>query len=230
MDTTTQDGIFVTGTNTGVGKTVVACAIARSLTTAGTAVAARKPVESNCERHGDALYPADGDALATATGYRYTLDDITGVRLAHALPPDRAARLEGIDLRLDDLLAHARSHRPGDYLLVEGAGGFLSPIAADGLNADLAVALGLPVLPVVGDRLGAINHALLTLEAITRRGLCVPAIVVNAASPPDGGAMDNADDLRGRVDVPVFRFPHDGDETDAHDIADCLLRNARRPS
>lgn len=219
----TDQGVFITGTDTGVGKTVIACAIARSLTTTGRAVAARKPVESGCERHGDALYPADGDALAAAAGYREELTTVAHVRLEHALSPERAARIEGVDLHLDALVGACSNHRPDDFLLVEGAGGFLSPIAADALNADLAMALDLPVLLVVGDRLGSINHALLTVECIRRRGLALPVVVVNATVPEADDHMDNTSDLRARLDVPVIRYPHDGDETDAHEIADRLL-------
>lgn len=204
-------GLFVTGTDTGVGKTVVACALARTLTGQAVPVAVRKPVESGCERADDGLHPADGSALRTAAGEREPLETVTPLRLGHALSPERAARLEGMELELYDLIAAVKIGAPGDFYLVEGAGGFLSPLAKDTLNADLAVALGLPVLLVVGDRLGCINHALLTMEAIERRGLQTAAVVVNAVTPEADADMNNRDDLATRLACPVLPFTHGDD-------------------
>lgn len=94
----------------------------------------------------------------------------------------------------------------GDFVLVEGAGGFLSPLATDGLNADLALALALPVLLVAEDRLGAIHQVLATSEAIARRGLRLAGVVLNAAAAPDPG-LDNAADLSARLDAPCSHCP-----------------------
>jgi len=221
-------GLFVTGTDTGVGKTVVACALARAWTTSGIPMAVRKPIESGCTRRGDDLYPADGDALAGAAGYVETLDAITPWRYELAISPERAARLAGREVSLAEVTEAVGEHPPGHLPLVEGAGGFLSPLTQDGLNADLAEALGYPVLLVVGDRLGCINHALLTAEAIAARGLSMPAVVVNAFEPGTPSAMDNAEDLRARLDVPVCQFAFDGDETTAGEIADHLLGAGQR--
>jgi len=213
------DGIFITGTDTDVGKTVVGCALARALGRAGLAVAVRKPVESGCEkRRGGSLHPADGQALARAAGDREDLEIVTPLRLAHAISPERAARLEGVEVTLKALEKAVRAGDAEDFRVVEGAGGFLSPLALDGLNADLAVRLGLPVVVVVADRLGCINHALLTIEAIERRGLTVAAVVVNARSAEtDGGTMANRDDLAARVDCPVIGFRHGRDDREASD-------------
>lgn len=207
-------GIFITGTDTGVGKTVIGCALARALAAQGVPVAVRKPVESGCERQGGELYPADGEALRVAAGERESLDIVTPLRLRHALSPERAARLEDMELELYDLIAAVKIGAPDDFYLVEGAGGFLSPLAKDTLNADLAVALGLPVLLVVGDRLGCINHALLTMEAIERRGLQTAAVVVNAVTPEADENMNNRDDLAARLACPVLAFTH-GDDSAA---------------
>ena len=96
-----------------------------------------------------------------------------------------------------------------DFLLVEGAGGFYSPLCEDGLNADLAECLALPVLLVVADRLGCINHCLLSLEAIARHGLSVQAIVLNQTQPPapEPTVMDNAADLAQCCDAPLISVP-----------------------
>lgn len=212
-----MSGVFVTGTDTGVGKTIVACSLIRALQRAGHSVAARKPVESGCPRRGSELHPADGLALARAAGERETLDVVTPLRLARAISPERAARLEQIDLTIDKLAAAARAGTAEDYRVVEGAGGFLSPLALDGANADLAVELGLPVLLVAADRLGCINHVMLTLEAIEHRGLQAAAVVVNAASPDEAPGCANAEDLETRLEIPVIGFRHGRDDPAAGD-------------
>lgn len=104
--------------------------------------------------------------------------------------------LAGLSLHLDDLVRGCR-HRvaAGDFLLVEGAGGFYSPLAAGVLNADLATALGLPVLLVTADRLGAIGHTLLTAEAVERRGLVLAGVVLNRVQPSGDPDLDNVSDL-----------------------------------
>lgn len=216
-DTGDMNGVFITGTDTGVGKTVVGCSLARALTGAGCHVAARKPVESGCAPRGSRLYPADGAALARAAGEREELEVVTPWRLAHAISPERAARIEGVDISIDQLAATAAAGDPDDYRLVEGAGGFLSPLASDGANADLAIALGLPVVVVVADHLGCINHALLTLEAIERRGLHCVACVINAVSADGDPGGGNGEDLQARVDAPVIPFRHGRDDREAGD-------------
>jgi len=209
-------GVFVTGTDTGVGKTVVGCALARALVRQGETVAVRKPVESGCEPAGDGLHPADGEALRRAAAGREPLEIVTPLRLAHALSPERAAALEGMDLELYDLIAAARTGTPEDFYIVEGAGGFLSPLAKGALNADLARSLGVPVLLVVADRLGCINHALLSVEAIEHRGLNIAAVVVNAVTADVDGDMNNREDLEARLPYPVLPFGH-GEDIEAAD-------------
>lgn len=217
-------GVFVTGTDTGVGKTVVACSLIRALRRAGVSVAARKPVESGCPRRGSELHPADGLALARAAGEREDLEAVTPLRLARAISPERAARLEDVDVTIDKLAAAVHAGAAEDYRVVEGAGGFLSPLALDGANADLAVKLGLPVLVVAADRLGCINHVLLTLEAIGRRGLQAAAVVVNAVSTESAPGCANAEDLAAGLQTPVISFRHGRDDPAAGDsIAQTLM-------
>lgn len=216
-------GVFVTGTDTGVGKTVVACSLIRALQRAGRTVAARKPVESGCSRRGSELHPADGLALARAAGEREDLETVTPLRLARAISPERAARLENVDVTIDRLASAVRAGAAEDYRVAEGAGGFLSPLALDGTNADLAVELGLPVLVIAADRLGCINHVLLTLEAIERRGLRAVAVVVNAASPDGAPGCANAEDLEARLDIPVIGFRHGRDDPAAGDAIAAVL-------
>jgi dethiobiotin synthetase len=120
--------------------------------------------------------------------------------------PERAARLSGVHYTTGDLARFCLAGiQAEDFLLVEGAGGFYSPIATDGLNADLAEALGLPVLLVAPDRLGVVGHVLLTLEAAQRRGIEVVAVLLNRRAGACDPDLDNAQDLVARMgsEVPV---------------------------
>ena len=199
-------GFFVTGTDTGVGKTRVATAFAHALALRGLRVQVRKPVESGVDAR---TGPADAQALREAAGAHEAIDTVCALTLRAALSPERAAALEGVELPLSRLVDAARRDVADDgLLLVEGAGGFYSPIATGALNADLAVALGLPVLVVAADRLGALNHVLLTVEAVQRRGLEVAAIVLSRPAPVGDDDMDNAGDLRARLSMPVIALPH----------------------
>ncbi|MBU0655762.1 MAG: dethiobiotin synthase [Gammaproteobacteria bacterium] len=192
-------GIFMTGTDTGVGKTWIGAHLLKLLKIIGRDVAPRKPVEAGWNAD---VSETDAWKLAQAGGV--DMDIVCRYRLQAPLSPPRAAWLEGKTLSMVDLVA-ACSHgfRNGQFLYVEGAGGFYSPIAEDGLNADLAELLGLPLVIVTEDRVGCINHVMLTVEAAERRGLKVAGIVLNRrASAPDG--MDNLADLREQRDIPIL--------------------------
>lgn len=186
-------GVFITASDTGVGKTHIGTALARLLTQRGLRVCPRKPVESGCVRDADGLLPRDAVALREAAGSGEPLERVCRYRLEAPLSPERAAALEGLPLSLDRLLVACRTGvTSADFLLVEGAGGFCSPLAADGLNADLAVALGLPVVLVTADRLGALHQALVAAEAIERRGLPLAGVVLNRLTEGADARMDNA--------------------------------------
>lgn len=192
-----DSGYFITGTDTGVGKTRVATALAHALARRGLDVRVRKPVESGCIEVGGVLHPQDADALARAAATAEPLARVCRYRLRTPVSPERAAALEGVAFDLAALRTACTDDAGGDLRIVEGAGGFCSPIAPGALNADLAAAIGFPVVLVAADRLGTLNHCLLTLEAIERRGLRVAAIVLSRAQRqvPEGDAMDNAADL-----------------------------------
>ena len=202
-------GVFITGTDTGVGKTRIGTTLAHCLAQRGVCVRARKPVESGCPRGENGLRPQDAAALHAAARSAEPLERVCRYCLEAALSPERAAALEGLALDLEQLLAACRAGvREDDFLLVEGAGGFYSPLAPGVLNADLAAALGLPVLLVAADRLGAINHTLLTVRAIERHGLKLAGLVLNEAAPVTDPRMDNAADLERWLARPVTRVPH----------------------
>ncbi|GAB2517193.1 dethiobiotin synthase [Lysobacter humi (ex Lee et al. 2017)] len=205
-------GLFITGTDTGVGKTRAACALAHALASRGLPVHARKPVESGCAESADGLVPADAAALRAAAGGQEPLARVNAIRLRAPLSPERAAALEGVRYDIEGL-AGACTAGVGDQglLLVEGAGGFYSPIGPGALNADLATRLGLPVLLVAADRLGVINHVLLTIEAIRQRGLELAGVVLS--EPHSAGtdpAMDNRGELERWTGIQAISLPYGG--------------------
>jgi dethiobiotin synthetase len=202
-------GLFVTGTDTGVGKTHVALVLARLLAALGVAVRPRKPAESGCPWQGERLFPQDAWALKMAAGAQESIETVCPFPFHPAVAPDRAARLAGQSLTLADLADACLSGvTETDFLLVEGAGGFYSPLAEDGLNADLTALLKLPVLLVAADRLGCIGHTLVTVEAIRRRGLSLAGVVLNRIFLHTDREMDNAAELERWLDAPVYRAPY----------------------
>lgn len=201
-------GYFLTGSDTDVGKTYIACEIVRQLDQRGIDVATRKPAESGCVMSGDELLTHDAAALQEANGHRESIERIAPYRFRAALAPPRAARLENRTLYLENLVEACNQDHPEHLLVVEGAGGFYSPLAENGLNADLASALQLPVIIVVNDRIGAINQALMTAEAVQNRHLRVAAIVLNEVEKPLDDAMANATDLKAHCNLPIFCCAH----------------------
>ncbi len=179
-------GFFVTGTDTGVGKTVVACALVRGLRARGLDVGAMKPIETGVESAG----PLDALALREAAGGGDSLDDVCPQRFALPAAPTVAAAAERRRVDRDAIrAAFERLRARHDWLVVEGAGGLLVPAAEDFSMADLAREVGLPVLVVGRAALGTINHTLLTLEAVEERGLPLAGVVISHA----GGRLSDAD-------------------------------------
>ncbi len=202
-------GYFITGSDTDVGNTYIACQIVGQLRTAGFTLETRKPAESGCEpAPGGGLLTHDAAALQRANANRESIERIAPYRFRAALAPQRAARLEGRSVQMRDLIDACARDDAGHCLIVEGAGGFYSPLAQDGLNADLAEALQLAVIIVVNDRIGAVNQTLMTQQAVTSRHLRVAAIIFNQVSPMTDNDMDNAADLQAWCDLPVFRCEH----------------------
>ncbi len=171
-------GLFVTGTDTGVGKTVVAAAVAAALRARGERVAAFKPVLTGLDEPPEPGWPRDHELLAAAAGMPDP-DAVAPHRFGPPVSPHLAAELAGERLELAELVAgaHASAAR-ADVLVCEGVGGLLVPLSADHSVRDLAAALGLPVLIAARPGLGTISHTLLTLEAARAAGLRVRAVVL----------------------------------------------------
>lgn len=177
-------GIFVTGTDTGVGKTVVAGALAALLRSRGIGVGVMKPVASGCRQIDGELHCADAQFLKTCAGVSDLEREIVPVRLRHPLAPYVAARLEKKKIDLKAVLRQFQQlRRRHDFLIVEGVGGWLVPITAKLTVADLAAEMRLPVLVVARLSLGTINHTLLTVNEIRRRKLSLAGVCFNQGVP-----------------------------------------------
>lgn len=205
-------GLFVTGTDTNVGKTVVTAALLKTWCAAGRNAGAYKPAASGCEYDSAGLpYWNDVEVLFRAAGSRFPRQHICPQCFAAPLAPPVAALEEGRQVDEELLVSGAVWWQPQvDALLLEGAGGLLAPLSETQSNADLAVALKLPVLIVARTGLGTINHSLLTVEAAQSRGLDVVGIVMNSAQPTsDHSFQSNPLQLSQRCNVPVLAvLPH----------------------
>lgn len=179
---------FVTGTDTGVGKTLVSAAILEAAAILGKRTLAMKPVASGCEETPEGLRNEDALMLMTAMSEALPYDQVNPVALQPAIAPHVAAAQAGRHLTAERLIGFCRGlqMRPADLLLVEGAGGWRVPLNDRETYAAMPVALAMPVIMVVPLKLGCINHALLTAEAIRRDGLPIAGWVANR---PDSTPM-----------------------------------------
>lgn len=196
---------FVTGTDTGVGKTLVSCALLQALARRHPRVVGMKPVAAGLVQTQDGWDSEDAIALRAASTVRVPPALDNPVRLPDPLSPHLAAERAGTRIDIPHLVACQRElAQHADAMVVEGAGGFLVPLSPEHTGADLAQALGLPVLLVVGLRLGCLNHALLSAEAIRARGLPLAGWVANRIDPGMAAADDNIAFLRQRLGAPLL--------------------------
>lgn len=201
--------LFVTGTDTGVGKTVVACALARGFVAAGERVAVMKPVASGADRTAEGLRNADALALMDAANVRLTYAQVNPYCFEPAVSPHIAAEDAGIEIDTGTINAFFRVLAGlSDRVVVEGAGGWLAPISRGESMADLARALALPVVLVVGLRLGCLNHAALTRGAIDAAGVAFAGWVANHPGPPMEREAENLATLERRLgEAPLAVVP-----------------------
>jgi dethiobiotin synthetase len=201
---------YVTGTDTGIGKTVSSCALLHALRGQGLRAAGMKPVASGCERIDGAWRNEDALALQAASEAGIDYADINPFALEHPLAPELAARDAGTEVTLPPIVAaRARLASRVDALVVEGVGGWAAPLSASLMQADLVRALRLPVVLVVGLRLGCINHALLSARAIAADGLVLAGWVGSHVDPAMARVEDNIAMLRERLPAPCWGvLPH----------------------
>lgn len=208
-------GIFVTGTDTGVGKTLVAATLARLLRIKGVSVGVMKPVTSGCREEDGRLVSDDALLLCHGAGIPPT-DDIAPYCLREPLAPADAARIDGVGIDFSVIgAAFLRLADLYDYVIVEGAGGLMVPLSGGLLTADLARDLGLPLLVVARPELGTINHTVLTCFAARQMDLEVAGVIVNGMPGRPGLAEQCAPHQIGSLcGAPVLGIWPQRDESD----------------
>jgi dethiobiotin synthetase len=205
-----MSGLFVAGTDTGVGKTLAACALLAALNEQGVRAVGMKPVAAGAECVDGVWRNEDVEALRAASSFQPAEEALNPYLFREAVAPHLAARRKGVAIRIPRILeAYAQLAGQADLVLVEGAGGWLVPLDERHDMADLARALDLPVLLVVGMRLGCLNHALLSAEAIARRGLRLAGWLANRIDPDMALYEDNLASLATRLGMPpLAEFPY----------------------
>lgn len=201
---------YVTGTDTGIGKSVVSAALLHALRADGRRAVGMKPVASGCERTPDGWRNEDALALQAASDPRPAYDDINPYALPQPLAPELAAAEAGVTIALPTIVsAYARLTRQADTVVVEGVGGWAAPISATLDQIDVVRALELPVVMVVGLRLGCINHARLTARAIAADGARWLGWIANDIDPAMARSDENFAILQRVLPVPCWgRLPY----------------------
>jgi len=205
---------FITGTDTEVGKTVVASALIRHLVAAGYLVAGMKPVASGCEMTAAGLRNQDALSLIAASNVNLAYEMVNPFAFEPAIAPHIAAQRAGrpIDLDMISVLAGAIE---ADCLVIEGVGGWMVPLGNDRLLADLARATSDEIIIVVGMRLGCINHALLTAAQVKRDGLPLKGWIANHVDPDMQAQAENLATLEALMPCPLLGVVHwQGDDSE----------------
>ena len=197
-----MNGVFITGSNTEVGKTTVSVDIIKHLIKKRKVVV-RKPVETNCELVNSSFFPKDAIMLKEACSSSESLEIVCPFCFELEASPEAASANSGGLLRLSDLVKACRSGAGDSFVVVEGAGGFYSPIANKSLNSDLAAQLNLPIIIVVRDELGAVSQALLTINAAKSYQLKTACVILNEIEP---NQLFNAEALRGYTEVLIIEY------------------------
>lgn len=213
-----MSAFFLTGTDTEIGKTLSACVLLHAWRSQGLRAVAYKPVAAGAECIDGIWSNEDARRLLAASSPGFSLEALNPVCLRSAVAPHIAAKEEGIRLELPAMIESFRQlQQTTDRIVVEGVGGFRVPLGENFDSADLACELGLPVLLVVGLRLGCLNHALLSAEAILARGLTLAGWIGNTPSAsPMARHAENVETLRALLPAPCLGiFPHVADASGA---------------
>ncbi len=197
---------FVTGTDTDAGKTHVACQLITQYSAQGLKVVGMKPVAAGCELVNGEWVNGDVQKLTAASNVKAPRELVNPYCFNEPIAPHLAANMAGIDIKIDKIKkAYQQLTNMADVVIVEGAGGFLVPLNEKESLADLAEALGLPIILVVGMKLGCINHSLLTAEAIKARGLTLHGWVANHIDPNMAMRKENIETITEQLKLaPMF--------------------------
>lgn len=223
--------LFVTGTDTDVGKTFVTAGLVRALRALGRDAVALKPIVSGFEASPAGRKNADIEALRSAADGVISAADLHVYGFDPAIAPHRAAELAGIEIQLQPICqSHARAVQAHQDVLVEGAGGWAVPLSASLMLADMVRALQLPVLLVVAVRLGCINHALLSAQAIVAAGLPLLGWVANDIDPGMSQAQASIEAIAARINAPLIgRIEQNAGERAFKALAGTLLAVCGEP-
>lgn len=198
-------GYFITGTDTGIGKTMVAAAIVRSLAVRGVRVAGMKPVASGCRQTAAGPRNEDAEQLIAAASVQLDYDLINPYAFEPAIAPHLAAVELGVTIELETILdCYERIASQVSSVIVEGVGGWRVPLGRVITTEHMAKALNLPVILVVGVRLGCLNHALLSAGAINGSGLKLAGWVANQVDPEIERLQENIETLKQRIEAPLL--------------------------
>ncbi|MDB5807961.1 MAG: dethiobiotin synthase [Betaproteobacteria bacterium] len=225
----TASGYFVTGTDTGVGKTLVACALLHAFARMGKRVVGMKPVAAGAVRDAEGWLNDDVAQLCAAGNVKFDRALVNPYCFEAAIAPHIAARLAGVTIDLASVVvAYTRLAATADVVIVEGAGGFCVPLNRTVDSADLAQRLCLPVILVVGVRLGCLNHAILTAAAVRARGLKLAGWIANRIDAAMPVADENIAALGERLDSPLLGTVEFSPAPDAHRLSSQLNLAALR--
>lgn len=209
-----KKAFFITGTDTGVGKTRVACTLLQAFAAQGQRVVGMKPVAAGCDENG---VFEDVAMLRAASNIEAAIEHINPYRFAPAVAPHIAAGLTGLQISFAPIInAFQVLQHQADVVIVEGAGGIAVPLNEHQDMSDLALSLNIPVILVVGMRLGCLNHALLSAQAIRQKGLQLSGWIANYLTPDMAVAEDNERTLLQRLESPLlasFPYAKDNSET-----------------
>ncbi|UDG82561.1 dethiobiotin synthase [Candidatus Vallotia cooleyia] len=193
--------LFVTGTDTEIGKTFVSCALLQGFCARALRATALKPISTGAQLHNEILHNEDADLLFNASNIVLPLHLSTPYMLRKPAAPHIVAAYEGVSLDIAHIVAcHRAAEQLADIVVVEGVGGVCVPLDDMKDTADLAISLQLPVILVVGLRLGCINHALLSAEAISTRGLMLVGWIANIIDPDMEFSTANVEAIQQRLD------------------------------
>lgn len=227
-------GIFITGTDTGVGKTVVAGGLACALKREGLDVGVIKPVETGCIETDEGLIAPDADFLINITGVKDKIDLVAPYRFKEPLAPSVAAEIEGREIDIEKIItSYNLLTKMHDFVIVEGTGGLLVPIWKDLLFIDLIKSLSVPIIIVARMGLGAINHTLLTVRCARSAGIEIIGIIFNHLDNKKDGIAEktNPNIIKRLCNIPIlgiipFIDKLKTEEIEAKDLRTIFLENA----
>lgn len=216
-------GLFITGTDTGVGKTWISAGIMKLLKNQGHSVIGMKPIASGCKLTNAGLRNEDALILQQQSSVEIDYEQINPYAFAPAIAPHIAAEQADVTIDIQRITKnyHALSTQ-ADRVIVEGVGGWQVPLSGNNTVADLACALDLPIILVVGMRLGCINHALLTVQSIQQSGLKLAGWIANHIDPDMEEQGQNLLSIQQRIEAPLFGSIPFQNTLDAENISSCL--------